>query len=108
MLRVDRLRVGPAQAASPTAGTRTYDFDVHTWDTCDAYGRFRVRLDEMWRVAQASSSSAADRLAKLEGAPVMVADKKIAWPSQLAIGTDGHGQQPRPHQGDHGRPRWSP
>jgi NADH-quinone oxidoreductase subunit D len=27
----------------------------------------------------------------LEGAPVMVADKKIAWPSQLAIGSDGMG-----------------
>ena len=34
---------------------------------------------------------AADRLAELEGAPVMVADKKIAWPSQLAIGSDGMG-----------------
>ena len=34
---------------------------------------------------------AADRLAQLEGAPVMVADKKIAWPSQLAIGSDGMG-----------------
>jgi NADH-quinone oxidoreductase subunit D len=34
---------------------------------------------------------AAERLAGLEGAPVMVADKKIAWPSQLAIGSDGMG-----------------
>ena len=31
------------------------------------------------------------RLADLEGAPVMVGDKKIAWPSQLAIGSDGMG-----------------
>src|SRR3546814_18784747 len=34
---------------------------------------------------------AAERLAGLEGAPVMIADKKIAWPSQLAIGRDGMG-----------------
>ncbi|MEB5022397.1 NADH-quinone oxidoreductase subunit C/D, partial [Pseudomonas aeruginosa] len=25
----------------------TYDFDVATWDTCDCYGRFRIRLEEM-------------------------------------------------------------
>jgi NADH-quinone oxidoreductase subunit D len=31
------------------------------------------------------------RLEKLEGAPVMVADKKIAWPAQLALGGDGLG-----------------
>jgi NADH-quinone oxidoreductase subunit D len=31
------------------------------------------------------------KLEKLEGQPVMVADKKIAWPSQLSIGTDGLG-----------------
>ena len=38
-----------------------------------------------------SSSRAADRLAKMEGEPVMVADKKIGWPSQLAVGSDGMG-----------------
>ena len=31
------------------------------------------------------------RLEKLEGQPVMVADKKIAWPSQLSVGADGMG-----------------
>jgi NADH-quinone oxidoreductase subunit D len=34
---------------------------------------------------------AADRLAKMEGEPVMVADKKIAWPAQLSVGADGQG-----------------
>ena len=34
---------------------------------------------------------ALDKLEKLEGAPVMVADKKIAWPAQLALGSDGLG-----------------
>ena len=31
------------------------------------------------------------KLEKLEGEPVMVADKKIAWPSQLSVGADGMG-----------------
>ena len=31
----------------PYCGYEDYDFDVPTWDTCDAYGRFRIRLDEM-------------------------------------------------------------
>jgi NADH-quinone oxidoreductase subunit D len=36
---------------------------------------------------------AADRLqsAELSGSPVMVEDKKIAWPAQLALGSDGMG-----------------
>ena len=74
----------------PYCGYETYDFDVQTWDTADSYGRFRVRLAEMWESLKIVEQ-AADRLAKLEGAPVMVADKKIAWPSQLAIGSDGMG-----------------
>ena len=32
-----------------------------------------------------------DRLEKMVGDPVMVADRKIAWPSQLSIGSDGMG-----------------
>ena len=74
----------------PYCGYETYDFDVQTWDTCDSYGRFRVRLAEMWESLRIVEQ-AADRLAKLEGAPVMVSDKKVAWPSQLAIGSDGLG-----------------
>ena len=33
----------------------------------------------------------AEKLKSLESAPVMVADKKIAWPAQLSIGADGMG-----------------
>ena len=33
----------------------------------------------------------ADRLEQLAGAPIMVADKKIAWPAQLSVGDDGQG-----------------
>jgi NADH-quinone oxidoreductase subunit D len=76
--------------SQPYCGYETYDFDVHTWDTCDSYGRFRIRLNEMHESLKIVEQCA-DRLAKLEGAPVMVADKKIGWPSQLAVGNDGMG-----------------
>lgn len=74
----------------PYWGYETYDFDVVTRDEPDAYGRFRVRLDEMWESLRIVEQ-AAERLAKLDGAPVMIADKKIAWPAQLSVGADGQG-----------------
>ena len=37
--------------SQPYCGYETYDFDVPTDDTCDAYGRFLIRLEEMQRVA---------------------------------------------------------
>ncbi|MDP9820714.1 NADH-quinone oxidoreductase subunit D [Nocardioides massiliensis] len=76
--------------SEPYSGYEDYDFEVQTWDTADAYGRFRIRLNEMdesLKIVQ----QCVDRLAGLEGAPVMIGDKKIAWPSQLAIGSDGMG-----------------
>ena len=33
--------------SQPYCGYETYDFDVVTWDTCDAYGRLRIRIEEM-------------------------------------------------------------
>jgi NADH-quinone oxidoreductase subunit D len=77
----------------PYCGYETYDFDVITWDSSDSYGRFRIRLAEMWESLKIVEQ-AVDRLAGLEGEPIMVADKKIAWPSQLSIGTDGMGNSP--------------
>ncbi|MFJ9392122.1 NADH-quinone oxidoreductase subunit D [Nocardioides sp. NPDC101246] len=74
----------------PYCGYEDYDFEVITWDTCDSYGRFRVRLAEMWESLRIMEQ-ALKRLADLDGAPVMVADKKIAWPSQLSVGPDGQG-----------------
>jgi NADH-quinone oxidoreductase subunit D len=74
----------------PYWGYETYDFDVVTWDEPDAYGRFRVRLDEMWESIKIVEQ-AIERLAGMVGEPVMVADKKIAWPSQLSVGADGQG-----------------
>jgi NADH-quinone oxidoreductase subunit D len=74
----------------PYWGYEDYEFDVVTWDTCDAYGRFRIRLQEMWESLRIIEQCT-DRLAGLEGAPVMVADKKIAWPAKLQLGSDGLG-----------------
>jgi len=74
----------------PYCGYETYDFDVPTWDSSDSYGRFRVRLQEMHESLKIVEQCA-DRLEKMDGQPVMVADKKIAWPSQLAVGADGMG-----------------
>ncbi|KAJ1683782.1 hypothetical protein LUZ63_020927 [Rhynchospora breviuscula] len=74
----------------PYSGYDEFDFDVCTWDTADAYGRFRIRLDEMWESLRIVDQCV-ERLDGMEGEPVMVGDKKIAWPSQLAIGSDGQG-----------------
>jgi NADH-quinone oxidoreductase subunit D len=73
----------------PYCGYENYDFDVCTWDTSDSYGRFRIRVNEM-RESLKIIDQAVDKLAATPG-PVMVADKKIAWPSQLALGGDGLG-----------------
>ncbi|GHJ23641.1 NADH-quinone oxidoreductase subunit D 2 [Streptomyces albus] len=73
--------------AQPYCGYETYDFEVPTVDTCDSYGRFLLRLEEM-RQSLRIIEQCVDRL---EPGPVMVADKKIAWPAQLALGPDGLG-----------------
>ena len=74
----------------PYSGYENYNFDVVTTDTCDVYGRFLIRVNELEQSLRIIEQCA-DKLEKLEGAPVMVADKKIAWPSQLALGGDGLG-----------------
>ncbi len=74
----------------PYWGYEDYDFDVITWDTCDSYGRFRIRLQEMYESLRIMEQ-AAHRLQDLEGAPFMIGDKKIGWPAQLAVGSDGMG-----------------
>ena len=74
----------------PYCGYENYEFDIPTWDTSDAYGRFRVRLDEMWESLKIVKQCA-DRLEASVGEPVMVDDPKIGWPAQLALGPDGQG-----------------
>ena len=74
----------------PYCAYEDYDFDVITWNTSDSYGRFRVRLAEMWESLRIVEQCA-DRLETTRGKPVMVDDAKIAMPSQLAVGPDGQG-----------------
>ena len=74
----------------PYCGYENYDFDVVTTDTCDVYGRFLIRMNELEQSLRIIEQ-ACDKIDKLAGAPVMVADKKIAWPAQLALGGDGLG-----------------
>jgi NADH-quinone oxidoreductase subunit D len=76
--------------SEPYCGYETYEFDVPTWDTCDAYGRYRIRLAEMYESLRIVEQCL-DRVQRTQGQPVMVQDKKIAWPAQLALGSDGMG-----------------
>ncbi len=71
----------------PYCGYETYEFDVVTKDTCDVYGRFLIRLQEM----RESLKIIEQCLDRLKPGPVMVEDKRIAWPAQLSIGSDGQG-----------------
>ncbi|MFD3925900.1 MULTISPECIES: NADH-quinone oxidoreductase subunit D [unclassified Streptomyces] len=73
--------------SQPYCGYETYDFEVPTADTCDSYGRFLIRLEEM----RQSLRIVEQCLDRLQPGPVMVTDKKIAWPAQLALGPDGLG-----------------
>ena len=72
---------------APYCGYETFDFEVATADTCDAYGRFMIRLAEIGE----SLNIIEQCLERLQPGPVMVADKKIAWPAQLSLGGDGLG-----------------
>ena len=83
---------------APYAGYETYDFDVVTADSSDCYGRWLIRLGEIEQSLRIIDQC----LDRLEPGPVMVADKNIAWPAQLALGGDGLGNSPGPHPADHG------
>jgi len=74
----------------PYCGYETYDFDVVTRDYSDPYNRAMVRFFECFESLRIVYQ-ALDRLEASEGEPVMVADKKIAWPAQLSISGDGQG-----------------
>ncbi|WP_327049496.1 NADH-quinone oxidoreductase subunit D [Microbispora sp. NBC_01189] len=80
--------------SQPYCGYETYEFAVPTQTTCDVYGRYLVRMDEMEESLKIIEQ-ALDRLSgPLKGGPVMIEDKKIGWPAQLALGPDGLGNSP--------------
>jgi NADH-quinone oxidoreductase subunit D len=71
----------------PYCGYETYEFEVPTATTADVWGRYEVRVAEM----RESLKLIEQCLDRLKPGPIMVADKKIAWPAQLAMGVDGMG-----------------
>jgi NADH-quinone oxidoreductase subunit D len=71
----------------PYLGYETYEFDVPTHPDGDCFARYLVRMDEM----RESLKIIEQCLDRLRPGPVMVEDKKVAWPAQLALGADGLG-----------------
>ncbi|MGH7590404.1 MAG: NADH dehydrogenase (quinone) subunit D [Gemmatimonadales bacterium] len=71
----------------PYLGYETYDFDVPIGEHGDIYDRYRVRLEEMWQSTRILEQ-ALDRLAKLAGAPLNVADARVILPSKSQAMSD--------------------
>jgi NADH-quinone oxidoreductase subunit D len=72
---------------TPYCGYENYDFEVPTSTGADCWARYEVRLAEI----RESLKIVEQVLDRLEPGPVMVDDRKIAWPAQLALGPDGLG-----------------
>ena len=77
--------------SQPYCGYETYEFDTITWDSNDAYGRFRIRLAEMWESLRIVEQCY-ERLEATQGQPVMLTDPKLGWPADLTVGSDHQGQ----------------
>ena len=75
------------RVSQPYCGYENYEFDVCTDTGCDAYGRYVIRVAEM----KESLKIVEQCLDRLRPGPVMVDDKKIAWPADLTVGPDGMG-----------------
>ncbi|NNH68938.1 NADH-quinone oxidoreductase subunit D [Nocardia uniformis] len=75
----------------PYCGYENYEFDVMTDTGCDCYGRYLIRVNEM----KESLKIVEQCLDKLRPGPIMVSDKKIAWPADLQLGPDGLGNSPK-------------
>ena len=81
--------------SQPYLGYETFDFDVPTVDTCDAYGRYQVRMmeiDESLKIIQQCVNRLAERTVPND--PWMIQDAKIGWPARLSLGPDGLGPSP--------------
>jgi NADH-quinone oxidoreductase subunit D len=76
--------------AQPYCGYENYEFDVITTDECDSYGRYLIRVNEM----KESLKIVEQCLERLKPGPVMITDKKLAWPADLTLGPDGLGNSP--------------
>ncbi|MGH3214201.1 MAG: NADH-quinone oxidoreductase subunit D [Trebonia sp.] len=81
--------------SQPYLGYETFEFDVPTQETCDAYGRYLVRMDEIEQSLRLVQQCV-DRLAErtMPDDPWMIQDAKIGWPARLSLGPDGLGPSP--------------
>ena len=82
--------------SQPYLGYETYDFDVPTQDTCDAYGRYVVRMNEIdqsLRIIEQVLDRLADR-SGIANDPWLIQDAKVGWPARLSLGPDGMGPSP--------------
>ncbi|MCM3906741.1 NADH-quinone oxidoreductase subunit D [Trueperella bernardiae] len=77
----------------PYCGYEKYEFDVPVADKCDAYNRIKVKFEECYQSIRIIYQ-VLDELERTAGDPVMIDDKKIAWPAQLSIASDGQGTSP--------------
>ncbi|NKQ55720.1 NADH-quinone oxidoreductase subunit D [Amycolatopsis sp. K13G38] len=72
----------------PYSSYDEFEFDVPTSTDADCWGRYLCRVEEMHQSLRIIKQA----LKRLdEPGPVMVEDKKIAWPAQLSISSDGMG-----------------
>jgi NADH-quinone oxidoreductase subunit D len=76
--------------SQPYCGYETYDFDVMTATGCDCYGRYVIRVNEM-NESLKIVAQCVQRLEEHGPGPVMIDDKKLAWPGDLKLGPDGLG-----------------
>ncbi len=74
----------------PYCGYENYEFEVPTATEADCFARYLLRVAEMHESLKIIEQCVS-RLSELRNTPVMVADKKIAWPAQLSVGSDGLG-----------------
>ena len=75
---------------TPYCGYEKYDFEVATKEAGDCEARYLVRVKEM----RESTKIVKQVAASLPDGPVMVEDRKVAWPAQLALGEGGLGNAP--------------
>ena len=80
--------------AQPYCGYENYEFDVITDDNCDSYGRYLIRVKEMSESIKIVRQCLG-KLGTLSNEPVMISDKKLAWPADLKLGPDGLGNSPQ-------------
>ncbi|MFC5230185.1 NADH-quinone oxidoreductase subunit D [Pseudonocardia zijingensis] len=71
----------------PYCGYEEYEFDVPVATEADCYARYRLRVEEIRQSLRIIEQA----VEKMEPGPVMIEDRKIAWPAQLSIASDGMG-----------------